>query len=69
MALPRFAALRTSEVLPIRSVQSVIKLHTKCLFSPVTHRVLLSKWPQTLESQEKHARIMPSRSIHLGNPG
>ena len=29
----------------------------------------LSKWPETLESQGKQARIMPLRSIHLGNPG
>ena len=29
----------------------------------------LSKWPETLESQGKHARIMPSGALHLGNPG
>ena len=29
----------------------------------------LSEWPETLESQEIHARIMPLRSIYLGNPG
>ncbi len=44
-------------------------LHTKCLFSPVTHRVPLSRWPETLESQGKRAQIMPTRTIHLENPG
>jgi hypothetical protein len=57
----------------LRSVESeldlAIKLNTKCLFSPVTHRALLSKRLETLESQGKHAQIMPLRSIHLGNPG
>jgi hypothetical protein len=46
-----------------------IKLNTKCLFSPVTQWMPLSKWPETLALQGKHARIMPLRSIHLGNPG
>ncbi len=46
-----------------------VKLDTKCLFFPVTHRVLLSKWQETLETQGKRTRIMPSRTLHLGNPG
>ena len=29
----------------------------------------LSKWPETIALQGKHARIMPLRSIHLGNTG
>jgi hypothetical protein len=50
-------------------LEFAVELNTKCLFSLVTHRMPLSKWPETLDSQEKHARIMPLRSIHLGNPG
>ncbi len=45
------------------------KLHTKCLSSPVTHWVPVSQWPETLESREKHGRIIPLRSRHPGNPG
>ncbi len=29
----------------------------------------LSKWQKTIELQGKHARIMPSRTLNLGNPG
>ena len=57
----------------VRSVELklelAVELNTKCLLSPVTQWVLPSKWPETLDLQEKHARIMPLRSIHLGNPG
>jgi hypothetical protein len=50
-------------------LELAIKLNTKCLSSPVTHWMPLSKCPETLESHGKHARIMPSRARHLENPG
>ncbi len=56
----------------IRSVkfesEFAVELDTKCAFSPVTHWMPLSKWQITTESQGLRACIMPSRTIHLGNP-
>ena len=46
-----------------------VELNAKCLFSLVTLWIFPSKWPETFESQGKHARIMPLRTLHLGNPG
>jgi len=57
---PRFRAASTRAPLESSTFRSI---------AMVTHWVLLSRWPETLDSQEKHARIMPLRSIHLGNPG
>jgi hypothetical protein len=46
-----------------------VEPHTKCPFSPVTHWMVLPGWPKTLGSEGKGARIMPSRTLYLGNPG
>lgn len=50
-------------------VESAVELSPKFLFWPLTHRVLLSNWPEILELQGETARIIPSRTPHLGNPG
>jgi len=46
-----------------------VELNAKCLFSSVIHWMPLSEWQKTLESQAKHAHVVPSGTTASGKCG